>query len=191
MNTDRFDRRQIEKVEYENDVLTVTFSIPHEYGAVSYTESFAWGADYPPLFLKKAASDFMGAIVDAVNERVALKQEVPCGRCTGACCRNWDIRITQDDLNRLRSGGFTPLDMAELWPEGYPSIDGSIGVMKMVSWKGLDKKQEKACINLGPDGCKVYEFRPAVCRAYQGIGCDKVEEDPQKVKGLVQLRVKG
>jgi Fe-S-cluster containining protein len=204
-------QRHIESFSYEKDKLIVTYSKPESGGTLSYTEEFVWGPDYPPLWLKEAASTFVDAITEAVQQRVALTQEVPCGRCTGACCRNWEggIRVAHEDVERMQEAGIDPRECVELWDgaewftqgmhfvdepvyyiaDSAASIDGSIGMMKMVPWKGLTK-EETACINLREDGCSIYEHRPEVCRQFSGFGCTMVEEDPRKKEGLIQLRVK-
>jgi Fe-S-cluster containining protein len=203
-------QRDIESIEYKADELTVTFSVPHEGGTLRYTEVFHWSAEYPPQWFKDATATWFEEVHRAVTERVYEAQEVPCGRCTGACCRNWGggIRVTDDDVARLESGGIDPRASVDLWDGAQwfpielgsrlhgitpfkPSIDESIGMMKMVPWKGLDpKKEETACVHLRDTGCSIYEFRPQVCRDYTARGCTMVEEDPRKVKGLIQLGVK-
>lgn len=197
--TDWVEQRHIESLQYEKDKLTVTYSKSSGGGMLSYTEEFPWTGEYPPQWLKDAAGDFFGAVHEAVLGKVALTQETPCRRCTGACCRNWSggIRVIPEDVERMTQGGVDARDCVDLWDDKTwdekwaPSIDGSIGMMKMVPWLGLDpNKKETACINLGKDGCRIYEHRPFVCREFSGLACAMVEEDPQKVAGLVQLRVK-
>lgn len=190
-----FKLNQLEKVEYESDTLTVTYSVPHEYGTVTYTESFMWGPDYPPKELKRAAADFFQLLTDMVNSQVGATQTVSCGTCTGACCRNWEggIRVTKEDVVRLLKGGHDPKEMVDLWDGGkwdqplQVSVDGTIGMLKMIPWKC---GKETACVNLDDEGCQVYHHRPTVCRNFPAINCGKYEEDKQKVDGLVQLRVK-
>ncbi len=204
MTIDWIEHRHVESFSYEKDKITVTFSKAVDGGTLSYTEEFVWGPDFPPAWFKEAASIFVGQLVEAVQTNMALEQEVPCGRCTGACCRNWEggIRVTDEDVERMQDGDIDPRLCIDLWDgaeweaqgtryvaDNQASIDGSIGMMKMVPWQGLTK-EEKACVNLREDGCSIYAHRPEVCREFSGYGCTMVEEDPKKKEGLVQLRVK-
>jgi Fe-S-cluster containining protein len=197
----------IQSCEFEDDTWKVTYCIPHDYGSHSYSEEFSWGPDYPPLFLKKAASEFLEAITLAVNERVGYQQKIQCGTCTGNCCKTFDtIRITRDDLKQFIEDDIDPVMATFLWDgrewpkkadkatliqfieQSPQSVDGTVGSMRQVPWQ--DDKKVKSCIFLEEQGCRIYEKRPQVCRNYTAIGCDIYEADPKKLKGLVQLRVK-
>jgi Fe-S-cluster containining protein len=201
MELPQMEQSWITGLELEEDTLTVTFNIPHEYGTHEYRESFTWSRDYPPSFLKDAASEFMKILTTAVNERVASKQKVPCETCTSHCCRYYDtIRILPMDVNRFIQAGISPRDTMVLWddlpwPEilnqeainSFPkSMDGTIGYMKKVPWY-RDKKQS-ACSLVDDKGCTVYENRPQICREYPAFGCDIHDPDDKKIKGLVKLR---
>lgn len=200
--------RHIESIHYEKDKLTVVFSKSEDGGTLSFTEEFSWTDKYPPQWLKDATSTFIAEVTEAVRDGVAREQEIPCGQCTGACCRNWEggIRVVHEDMERMQDAGIDPRTQVDLWDGAewdaqetddqvyyvadlQSSVDGSIGMMKMVPWQGLIK-EEKACINLREDGCAIYEHRPYVCREFSGLGCAMVEEDPRKMEGLIQLRVK-
>jgi Fe-S-cluster containining protein len=52
----------------------------------------------------------------------------------------------------------------------------------------LKKREDGACVYLGPDGCGVYERRPKVCQDFQASDSCGYAADPLKVLGLVRLR---
>ena len=71
-------------------------------------------------------------------------REVPCGSCRECC---WHSRIEVqpelgDDLTRL---------------DTVQDADGTLV---------LRHREDGACVHLGPTGCSVREYRPAVCRGY-------------------------
>lgn len=85
---------------------------------------------------------------DRAGERVS--KPVPCNGCT-ACCDAVKVRVhaareSPEDLQHL-----------DLIPEPDAVVAGSML---------LRKREDGACVHLGPTGCTVYEHRPRTCRMF-------------------------
>lgn len=201
------------EIDLREDKCTVEYALPeHDLGTGIYTEEFVWSATHPPDYLKKAAAQFVMALNRAVSERANAQRDVPCKTCTGNCCgRHFStVRVTKADIAVMHVvGKVLVAEAVELW-DGHcwpkfetteelddvlstlpESIDGTVGYMKMVPWKGHQEEEgeQQACMFLQKDGCAIYEGRPQVCRDYSAWTCDIYEEDPDKVSGKVRLRV--
>jgi hypothetical protein len=84
---------------------------------------------------------------DNRGERVAAR--VPCNGCT-ACCHASKVDF----------------DPALERPEDLRHLDFVSANEITPGWARLRKRDDGACVHLGPQGCMVYEHRPRVCRLY-------------------------
>ena len=80
----------------------------------------------------------------------------PCDVCNGDCC-NLEVTPTPNDIKLLASG----LSMSEsMFRETYMNEE----LFKMPF---SSKRKENICTFLRDDGkCRVYEYRPMVCRKF-------------------------
>jgi Putative zinc- or iron-chelating domain len=69
--------------------------------------------------------------------------DVPCNGCT-ACCRGHIVVLSDKDEANM------------------PAYDWR----QLGKHKVLNNKPNGDCAHVGPDGCTIYEKRPAVCRTY-------------------------
>ncbi len=94
------------------------------------------------------------------------KSEFKCQRC-GKCCKPV-IKLTREDISRIRELGFSDRDFVER----DPIDEESKGlVMKRIDFKCV-------FLNIGEDGftrCKIYGHRPQTCRNYPFFGFDEVK----------------
>lgn len=82
--------------------------------------------------------------------------------CFNACCRNIDIMLTPYDILRLkRRLGLSSQEFLERHTVGF-EMDGQ----GMPGVKMKTKAGSAECQFLTPEGCGVYEDRPAACRYY-------------------------
>jgi Putative zinc- or iron-chelating domain len=118
-----------------------------------YLSESRWGGSAAAFF--QAYSNAASAAATAQREGKELpERKVPCGSCTACCWHpNIDVDPAADDLSRLS------------WEERE---DGKCY---------LRKREDGACVHLGPQGCTVYEHRPQACRSLR-------LPDPQPLWGL-------
>lgn len=176
----------IERIELEVDEeeLTVNVLVPigNNDAYADYEEVFDLGEDESPAYVKRAARDLVAAAARAVQERELVKGEPMCTTCTGACCRNSTIQLTQEDVDKMRTDGV----MEGVIMLESPTVAGHVAQFAEV--EAFDG-HGTSCPNLKADGCSIYEHRPSICREYSPWVCSAYEEDPQKVDGKVRLRV--
>lgn len=180
-----FDRKMLGKemlssvsVDLDEDKITLSFSVPTDRGSVTYEDEIEWNNKTPSAEAKEAFHRF----VDLLIQETVNDPEVKCGTCSGKCCHHYDtIRITKADVDRLEDAGYE--NFYTLWSDGSLGIEGSIGYLNTVPWRGYSKdKGDKACLFLLPSGrCGVYQIRPDVCRRFPAQNCDLYEEDPRKL----------
>jgi hypothetical protein len=89
---------------------------------------------------------------DAAGEHVAIS--VPCNGCN-ACCYARRVPVRPE---RERPDDLLHLDMV---PDPDATDSGTML---------LRKREDGACIHLGPDGCSIYEHRPHICRLFDCRG---------------------
>ena len=82
--------------------------------------------------------------------------------CFNKCCENIDIMLTPYDIVRLKHRlGVTSREFIDLY-----TVDFQMDGHGTPGLKLRTKENSTACINLTPEGCGVYEDRPAACRYY-------------------------
>lgn len=182
-----------------NDTLTAEFDIKvgDKGEVVSFMEVIEFGKDSPSLAVKEAAAQLAKAILFEVRTRAAVAGEPRCVSCIGACCTDKEgpVRFTPADLERM-VGGLGPdvVDSLTLYEDGtsWTGYTGEIkrGPLDPEKFEG----QESGCVNLTEQGCRIYEFRPTVCREYSSFTCGEMyTEDPAKLvaikEGKLTLRV--
>lgn len=95
--------------------------------------------------------------IDALAESVAqpIIAAIDCTQCAN-CCRNLDVQLGEDDLQRLAEGLNMPIEAIRQHVELIPSDDPDIvGIFK-----------PKPCAFLKGNLCSVYAHRPTACRDY-------------------------
>lgn len=115
-----------------------------------------------------------------VRKRVMKPDEerlrVHCDNCsTSACCRTYNVLITEDDMARLATSLGTPL---ATFKDKYtnPGVDWSDDYPAQLACD-TDYEGEEKCVFLkaAEDGqfrCSVYEHRPQICRDFDMDTCD-------------------
>lgn len=187
-----YDLKRLELTDIEDvsldlaeGTVTVTVQVPvHTDGLAAYEESIDLDEPSVPGYLRHAALVWTQAVLRAVRERATEQRELPCATCTGACCGivYKFIRLTAEDVERLRAAGLVSEDTVEFYEDGM-SFSGHVGEIKLVQ----DEEGETRCPWLHPWGCGIYEHRPAICRDYSPWDCEVHAEDPEKVAGHVKL----
>ena len=82
--------------------------------------------------------------------------------CFNKCCENIDIMLTPYDIVRLKNRfGISSREFIDTYTTDF-AMDGHA----MPGLKLRTRENATACINLTPEGCGVYEDRPAACRYY-------------------------
>lgn len=82
--------------------------------------------------------------------------------CFNKCCENTDILLTPYDLVRLKNR----LDISSREFLDRHTRDCELDAHGTPGLKLGHKAGSRACVFLGPEGCTVYEDRPAACRYY-------------------------
>lgn len=101
--------------------------------------------------------DLQDEDIDALAESVAqpIIAAIDCTKCAN-CCRNLDVQLGEDDLQRLAEGLNVPIEAIRQHVELIPSDDPDIvGIFK-----------PKPCAFLTGNLCSVYAHRPTACRDY-------------------------
>ncbi len=97
----------------------------------------------------------------------------PCETCVSSCCRKaWPIAVTAEEA---------------------PTFGDAVILTGKHGWSfvgELRKREDGACVYLGPDGCGVYDKRPQVCRDFLANDSCGYAPDPRKQLGLISLRVR-
>ena len=82
--------------------------------------------------------------------------------CFNKCCENIDIMLTPYDVLRLKKRfGVSAREFIE-----NETVDFTMDGQGMPGLKLRMRQGSTQCVNLTPDGCGVYEDRPAACRYY-------------------------
>lgn len=82
--------------------------------------------------------------------------------CFNQCCHNIDIMLTPYDVLRLKKRfGVTAREFIE-----NETVDFTMDGQGMPGLKLRMQQGSTQCVNLTPQGCGVYEDRPAACRYY-------------------------
>ena len=82
--------------------------------------------------------------------------------CFNKCCENIDILLTPYDIVRLKNHfGITSREFIDACTTDFAMDGQGTPGLKLATKPG-----SAACINLTPEGCGVYEDRPAACRYY-------------------------
>lgn len=82
--------------------------------------------------------------------------------CFNKCCENTDILLTPYDILRLKNR----LDLSSRECIDRYTRDCELDAHGMPGLKLGHKEGSRACVFLTPEGCSVYEDRPAACRYY-------------------------
>jgi len=82
--------------------------------------------------------------------------------CFNKCCENIDILLTPYDIVRLKNRlGISSREFIDSYTTDFAMDGQGTPGLKLATKPG-----SAACINLTPEGCGVYEDRPAACRYY-------------------------
>ena len=82
--------------------------------------------------------------------------------CFNKCCENIDILLTPYDIVRLKNRlGITSREFIDAYTTDIAMDGQGTPGLKLATKPG-----SATCINLTPEGCGVYEDRPAACRYY-------------------------
>ena len=82
--------------------------------------------------------------------------------CFNKCCENIDIMLTPYDIVRLKHRfGITSREFIDAYTVDFQMDGHGMPGLKLKTNEG-----STACINLTPEGCRVYADRPAACRYY-------------------------
>lgn len=126
--------------------------------------------------LEDACKQLFNIVRRRVMEPDPERVKVHCDTCsTSACCRNYNVLITEEDVARLATSFKMPLDA---FKEKYTTsgVDWSDDYTSQLACDEDDEGEEK-CVFLkrGPNGqfrCSVYEHRPQICRDFDMDCCD-------------------
>jgi len=96
--------------------------------------------------------------------------------CFNKCCENIDILLTPYDIVRLRQRfGITSREFIDRY-----TVDFQMDGHGTPGLKLRTQENSTACINLTPEGCGVYEDRPAACRYYSlGLASMRKKDAPR------------
>lgn len=91
-----------------------------------------------------------------------------CGRC-GACCTSFGVCITPADIVRISlATSMQPSQFADTIQD-YPNRERKepallVGGEKQIL--ALKRSKGEMCSFYSPEGCKIYHYRPLLCRTY-------------------------
>jgi Fe-S-cluster containining protein len=126
--------------------------------------------------LKEACKRLFQVVRRRVMEPDPERVKVHCDRCaTSACCRNYNVLVTEEDLERLaRRFGLPAADFRAKYTN--EAVDWSDDYEAQLACD-RDSKGEEKCVFLKPaEGgqyrCSVYEDRPRICRDFDMNCCD-------------------
>ena len=172
----------------QEDCLDIRFQIPmggDDGDALEISDSIFFDM-HTPQYLRDATRTFVEAALQCVREGDHKKTEHPCETCVATCCRNWEVRVTEEDIARLRE--VVPdiddkLD-AYLTKDGNPELawTGYVAGLRMVETENpVTEETEKVCVFFDEDEmlCSVHEHRPKVCREFTAWACDRKTESPE------------
>jgi Fe-S-cluster containining protein len=87
-----------------------------------------------------------------------INEEFSCKRCA-ECCKKLTVKITKKDIDRIKKLGFSHFFEFDDFIRSYVLL-----------------KDEKGCIFLEEDQCKIYDDRPKTCKDYPFCESDEVED---------------
>lgn len=126
--------------------------------------------------LKDACKRLFQVVRRRVMEPDPERVKVHCDRCaTSSCCRNYNVLVTDEDLDRLaRHFRMSLVEFRARYTA--PAVDWSDDYAAQLSCDRDDSGQEK-CVFLKPFAngqfrCSVYEDRPRICRDFDMNCCD-------------------
>ena len=95
--------------------------------------------------------------------------------CFNKCCENIDILLTPYDIVRLKSRlGISSREFIDAYTTDFAMDGQGTPGLKLATKPG-----SAACIHLTPEGCGVYEDRPAACRYYAlGLASMRRKDSP-------------
>ena len=95
--------------------------------------------------------------------------------CFNKCCENIDILLTPYDIVRLKHRlGITSREFIDAYTTDFAMDGQGTPGLKLATKPG-----SAACIHLTPEGCGVYEDRPAACRYYAlGLASMRRKDSP-------------
>jgi len=104
-----------------------------------------------------------------------LKSGFSCARCGWCCCRNFDIKITENisrpsnaisifpgDIRRIMKTGLKWDEVAQ--PDIYSCFSDDDKIL-VIGWI-LRRNDEETCVFYKNGGCTIYSCRPMICRCY-------------------------
>ena len=86
--------------------------------------------------------------------KIPKEAKIDCSGCASECCKSGGIYLTPKDDHSKYSR--IPVPKVSPFDGSYPS------------WK-IPDNADGSCHYLGPDGCMIYEDRPAMCRAFSCV----------------------
>lgn len=109
------------------------------------------------LYQLQGDDDLAEANIDVLAEKIArpIIEAIDCKEC-GNCCRNLDVQLGEDDLERLATGINIPIS----------EIRQNVTIQDIDDPDIVGIFKAKPCIFLGGNLCTVYEHRPTSCRDY-------------------------
>lgn len=131
---------------------------------------------YDDAELEEACKHLFNIVRRRVMKPDPEREKVHCDNCsTSACCRNYNVLVTKEDMKRLATSLGTPFDT---FKDKYTAsgVDWSDDYTSQLACDNDDQGEEK-CVFLkrGPNGqfrCSVYEHRPQICRDFDMDCCD-------------------
>ncbi|MFH1641489.1 MAG: YkgJ family cysteine cluster protein [Nanoarchaeota archaeon] len=87
------------------------------------------------------------------------KQNFKCKRCAD-CCRYTIVKLFKEDIDKIKQAGFAE--------EFFLDYDCHINSFTL-------KSNDKGCVFLDQNKCKIYSIRPKVCKLYPFVKKDTVE----------------
>jgi Fe-S-cluster containining protein len=158
--------------------LKVLFDLPVVQSTSQYQEQLQGVRTfdvYQDPELKRICRDLFRALRERVKLPDPARVAVSCDRCQSSdCCRNYNVLVTESDVERLRSALLMP---AAEFKERYlrPAVDWC-GDYPWQLAVDRDARGEK-CVFLkeaagGQMRCSIYEHRPRICRDFDEKTCD-------------------
>jgi Fe-S-cluster containining protein len=127
--------------------------------------------------LEQACRELYELVRRRMQEPDPKRLAVHCDRCkTAACCRSYNVLVTDEDLERLARGLEMPLERLKM-EYLVPAIDWCADFELQLA-SDEDENGEEKCVFLVRDHaaglwrCSVYEHRPEACRRFDMKTCD-------------------
>ena len=177
--------------------VVVEFDLPVEQTTACYHQQLRGMRTldvYEDPELEAAAKHLYEIVRDRVSRPDPERLKVNCDHCaTSACCRKYNVLVTEADLRRLAEP--MGLSLAQV-RERYANTAAVDWTHEFTAQLACDKDEagEEKCVFLkqGPGGqyrCSVYEHRPRICREFDMDTCDDfVALESVKLLGVADLR---